>query len=103
MNVRVYIHQTPSSVSGDRGWGRMGGGPVSITWFLSRCALTLLSFFEMLTEPVIVWCERVFATVSTHLQRFSLYVLYLLKDKAGDTSHEKTKTTNALIRLSILD
>ena len=64
------IHQTLSSISGDRGWRRVGGGPVSITWFLSGCVLTLLSFCVMLTEPWIARCEHVFALVSSHFHTF---------------------------------
>lgn len=54
----------------------MGGGPVSITWFLSECALTLLSFLEMLTEPVVAWCEGVFASVSKHIHTFAEVALF---------------------------
>lgn len=45
------IHPTIWSISGDRCWGGMVGVPVNIAWFLSACALTLLSFCVMLTQP----------------------------------------------------
>lgn len=70
-----YIHPT---LSGVRDRGRMGGGHDSITWLLSRCILTLLSFCVMLTHAWVVWRGCVFASVSSHIHTFAeVYVCFI--------------------------
>lgn len=53
----------------------------------------------MLTEPWIMWCERVFASVSSHFHTFAeVYMCFIcFMDKAGNMLFfEKTKTINIL-------
>lgn len=61
-----------------RVWRRADGGSVSVTWFLSGCTLTVLSFFVTLTKPSTVWCESVFASVSKHIHTFADFVCTLI-------------------------